>query len=195
MTKPFIVGITGYARSGKDTAAEALIASLGFKRIAFADAMRRDMQVLDPYIQGGIRLSDALRLHDGDLDEIKRAYPEYRRLLQVYGTEVWRSENVDIWVDRAILTISRDGLTTKQPRYVIPDVRFLNERARVPFDVVLRVDRPGVGPLNGHSSEQYVMDIPVDEVLYNDDTIDTLHVRTLKAVLGRGLWELEAKHA
>ena len=35
-----IIGLSGYARSGKDTVAELLVLNYGFKRVAFADGIR-----------------------------------------------------------------------------------------------------------------------------------------------------------
>ena len=35
-----IIGLSGYARSGKDTVAETLVNEYGFKRVAFADKIK-----------------------------------------------------------------------------------------------------------------------------------------------------------
>jgi dephospho-CoA kinase len=40
MSKPFIIGLTGYAGSGKDTVRNILEAKHGFDGIAFADPIR-----------------------------------------------------------------------------------------------------------------------------------------------------------
>ena len=44
-----LIGLTGYATSGKDTVAD-ILKPLGFERVAFADALRESVQVLDPII-------------------------------------------------------------------------------------------------------------------------------------------------
>lgn len=170
---PFLIGVTGYARSGKDTFAHGLIDQLGFKRIAFADALRRDFLVLDPILAydpptqgnvglGLVRLSDALKMYS--MDEIKQVYPEFRRLLQVYGTDVWRTIDDDVWIKRALNNVVADGT----PGYVFTDMRFPNERVGVGYDLTVRIERPGVGAVNGHSSESHIAAMEVDTVVFND---------------------------
>lgn len=183
MSDPVIVGITGYARSGKDTAARALIGALGYKKVAFADALKRDLMVLDPYIDDkGTRLSFAYNFWEMSLEDIKAEFPEWRRLMQIYGTEVWRAVDPNIWVTRTTDAINEDWIANATPGYVIPDLRFENERRLVNFDLVVRVERPGVGPLNDHASETYVGDMDVDIVLQNDHTEEHLHRLILDAV-------------
>lgn len=41
-----IIGLCGYAKSGKDTVAEKFISDYGFNRIAFADNIKKDMNLL-----------------------------------------------------------------------------------------------------------------------------------------------------
>jgi dephospho-CoA kinase len=45
-----IIGLSGYAQSGKDTVAELLCLNYGFKRIAFADAIREGVVRLNPML-------------------------------------------------------------------------------------------------------------------------------------------------
>ena len=42
-TKPIVIALTGKPGAGKDTIADMLSPSLGFQRIAFADALRREI--------------------------------------------------------------------------------------------------------------------------------------------------------
>jgi hypothetical protein len=64
---------------------------------------------------------------------------------------------------------------------VITDVRFANEAAAIRSwgGEIIRIDRPGVGPVNGHVSE--AMPFEPDEVIENDGTIEDLqdHLRLL----------------
>jgi hypothetical protein len=46
-----LVAFSGYARSGKDTAADALL-PLGFQRVAFADKLRECLYALNPTVKG-----------------------------------------------------------------------------------------------------------------------------------------------
>lgn len=176
---PLIVGICGYARAGKDTVAAGLVEQLGFRRIAFADALKRDIITLDPYLRPGrrrwfrsspgVRVTDTLREFEGDLESLKAHYPEWRRLLQVYGTEVHREIDPNYWRKRLVTAIYAEvDAGTAAPGYVVPDVRFDNE-AEI-CNVLLRVERPGVGPANDHESERYAEKLPASAVIVNDST-------------------------
>ena len=168
-----IVGLCGLARSGKDTAAAHLVDNFGYRRIAFADAMRTALERLDPFVQLGsahLRLSTVLAARGWDA---AKEAPDVRRLLQRFGTEVGRSMmGEDVWVDMALRGVSPDD------RVVVTDVRFPNEAAAVRRlgGIVVEVQRPGAG-LGGdvatHASEAMAFDR--DRVLFNDGTIDELH--------------------
>ena len=43
-----IIGLTGYAQSGKDTVAKILVENYGFTRIAFADKIREFLYETNP---------------------------------------------------------------------------------------------------------------------------------------------------
>ena len=48
-----IIGLTGYARSGKDTVAKILVDNYGYKRIAFADKIRELLVEINPILENG----------------------------------------------------------------------------------------------------------------------------------------------
>lgn len=122
---PRLVGLAGYARSGKDTAAGALV-DLGYDRRGFADALK---------------LLAARIGWDGRKDDAGR------KLLQDLGVGARDLLGADVWVDALMSTLT--GPT------VITDVRFPNEVDAIcdRGGVVLRIWRPGVGPALGHVSE------------------------------------------
>lgn len=167
-----IIGLSGYAQSGKDTAAAAL-AHLGYERRAFADLLREAVYRLDPRLE-------EIRSYAAAIDrfgyEYARSLPgvgdEIRRLLQRMGTGVGRQllgEN--IWVDASMATLEDGG------SYVFTDVRFPNEAAaiRAAGGEVWRVQRPGRGPVNDHPSEIALDGWDFDRVLVNDGTLDDFH--------------------
>lgn len=176
--RPRLVGLTGLAGSGKDTAAEALVAA-GWKRDAFADRMRVAVLALDPWVDvdpfyraaGRDRLSFLVERYGWD--EAKREYPEVRRLLQKFGTEAGRKiHGDDCWID--LLFRSWDNETS----LVITDCRFNNEAeaVRARGGLVVRIDRPGLEPLpGGHASEAGVSPALVDIVVFNDGPVGKLH--------------------
>ena len=53
-----IVGLSGYAQSGKDTVAELLCLNYDYKRVSFADPMRQALYVLSPKLDNIVRLSE-----------------------------------------------------------------------------------------------------------------------------------------
>jgi hypothetical protein len=170
---PFVVGLTGFATSGKDTAALGLIEQLGFKKLSFADPLRRDIQVLDCIVafdedMDPIRVSDCFEIYG--YNESKERWPEFRRLLQVYGTEVHRALDDDYWINRTVGHIISDGT----PGYVFTDARFPNERTGVPYDAFYRISRPGTEAINGHESEAHIKNMSVDIEILNDSTEEDL---------------------
>lgn len=181
-----VIGFTGYAQSGKDTAAAFLI-ERGWTRLSFADALRNAVYALNPII--GIDFVDdhyvrVQEIFDAVGYEVaKRDYPEYRELLQRFGTEVGREQfGVNFWTDRVRAQIKPGG------KYVISDVRFQNESDTV-RDLggkVFRIKRDGTGAVNTHVSDTGIDSLVVDGVIPNLTTIE--HFRDLVlAVAGERL--------
>ena len=177
---PMIIGLSGYAGTGKDTVAQILQRLWGFNRLAFADAIREALYRLNPVLMNHNK--DIIRVReyvDGlGWDEAKQ-HPELRRLLQVFGTEVGRALlGEDIWVN---LTLAQIMLPN---RYVITDVRFPNEAMAIKEcgGVVLRVERPGYGPVNEHTSDSSLEDWPFDNRIVNDGTLADLEATVFLAV-------------
>ena len=169
-----VVGFSGYARSGKDTAAACLLEH-GFVRGAFADKMKAALIALDPIVDDGRRLSEiegaVVQTPSGPtVSEEAKQRPEVRRLLQRLGTEAGRKTiGEDVWV-KALLDAGMPA------RLAITDVRFPNEAdaIRALGGLVVRVERPGVGPINGHESETALDGCDFDLVVVNDGTPDAL---------------------
>lgn len=188
---PGIIGVTGYATSGKDSIAGILVQEFDYHRIAFADALKEMALALDPIVMVGVgseesdlgfqtryvpyfkrlgEVVDAL-----GMDEAKKI-PEVRRLLQRLGTEAGRNVLGDsIWVD----TLKKKAGAFS--RIVIPDVRFPNEATTVHElgGVIWRVNRPGAGIGLTHASESEIDNIVPDEVINNNGTLKDLKSRVL----------------
>lgn len=179
-----LVGFAGVARSGKDTAAGALL-SAGWQRKAFADKVKEVLYALDPrivdehYAEGLTSLRYEV---DGYGWEItKDCYPEVRRYLQRLGTEGVRSvlgENV--WVDALLRDTETWGPT------VITDVRFPNEAdaIRARGGLVLLIERPGLEPIAEpeHASENALAGYVFDGVIRNDGTVWGLYTSVREAM-------------
>ena len=182
-----VVGLTGYAGSGKSTVANYLVEGHGYTRLSFAGPLKKMLRTLDPIIgeQYGeaVRLSEVLAVYAGDENGVKQTPvwgDEYRRLLQVLGTDCIRAVDPDFWVKAAVAQMTdEDGL------YVFDDVRFPNE-AQVIKDLnkwgLWNVQRSGYEAVNGHTSEQWAGKMDEWQVIYNTNSLEFLHSEVDRAL-------------
>ena len=156
---PPLIGLMGRKRSGKDFTAAILGQRLGFRRFAFADAVRDFVLACDPLI-GDRTASKPLRVSDV-VDafgwETAKAHPEVRRTLQVYGMAA-RELDADFWIRPVLMEAAR--LRDEGHAVVITDVRFVNEVSAIvnDFGRLGFVSRPEVDALpldeaDAHPSE------------------------------------------
>lgn len=173
-----LIGLCGYAGSGKDEAAKALV-KLGWQRVAFADAIREMARKIDPLVTmaGGYRL-DAL-VEEVGWEKAKKN-PDVRRLLQNIGTAVRDVLGPEHWVE----TAENAWLDDVYDHAVYTDVRFPNEvhMLRHHGGLIVRIERPGVGPVNGHVSESSIDSISYDRLIVNDGTPEELHAKILALI-------------
>ena len=164
---PSIIGLTGYARSGKDTVAKFLIEDHGYTRIAFADTIREFLLRINPILMSGHRLGEHVKMYGW---EITKAQDEVRRLLQDTGMAARQLFGEDFWIVQVLRKI---GPTDK---VVITDVRFKNEADIITMlnGQVWRVNRPEVGPINGHVSESDMDVYTADHTIDNSGSISDL---------------------
>lgn len=162
-----IIGLSGYAQSGKDTVADILVAKYGYKRVAFADPIRKLLYEMNPRL--GINHNLQELVDDYGWDVAKKT-AEVRRLLQELGVAARKVVNENVWVDAAFYQMSGSD------NYVITDVRFENEADKVKDSggEVWRVKRPGVEAVNGHISEHALDGYKVDRILSNGGTLEEL---------------------
>jgi len=173
-----LIGLSGYAGSGKDEAAQALLKD-GWERVSFADVLREVAYAIDPYVDTSPNAHSppnferlSLVIDGFGWDFAKNRFPDIRRLLQRLGTEGGRSIlGEDIWVDTAF---SRSAGYTHR---VFTDVRFSNEADRILDEggTLIRIKRPGVGPVNGHTSDNALEDYAFDYVIHNTGSVADLH--------------------
>jgi hypothetical protein len=191
-----IVGLSGYAGSGKDTAGEALI-ERGFVRLAFADEVKKALLILDPHIPSAdaapVRVSDHLFKKCGGDWNLAKQHPEIRRLLNAMGTDLGRNFiDEDVWVKRVgdqILTAMRAERAEDKRNFVITDARFPNEAARINAwgGVMWRIERPGNRPASDaagipYKSETALNNYEFDLVITNHGSIEDLHRAVLLAL-------------
>jgi hypothetical protein len=163
-----IIGLSGWAQSGKDSTAELLCLNYGYERRAFADPMRHALTIINPRLDSITRVSDYVDDYGWD---IAKKNPEVRRLLQVIGTDFGRRMlGEDVWVKMTM----RDLRITD--RVVISDVRFPNEAEAIKSlgGTVWRINRHNHSAVNGHTSEHAMDNYMFNHVIYNDGTLDDL---------------------
>lgn len=178
MTAP-IVGLLGKKQAGKDTVAARLVAVHGYRRFAFADAVKEVMYELDPLVpvvnnshrREHMRLSTYVNAHGWDY---AKANPEVRRLLQHHGTAARRVLGEDVWVDIVMRQV--DALRGGVPA-VVTDVRFPNELGAIwaRGGRTVRVVRPGTDDGDTHVSEALADQELGDYVLLNNGDLAHLH--------------------
>jgi hypothetical protein len=171
-TAPRIIGLAGYARSGKDTVGEIINRLYGHQVLSFSDILREFLYAQDlhiPTFRGSARLNDLV--DDLGWEEARNQYPYIRTLQQKTGAEAGRGVVAqDVWVNAWAERVRSGGL------WVSPSVRYPNEGEVISYQggVVLQVRRPGVGPVNDHISDRALDGHTFDAVILNDGTLTDL---------------------
>lgn len=190
-----IIGLTGYAQSGKSTIANYLVEQHGFTRLSFAAPLKKMLRTLDPIMgrppvfwgpdMGDFNLSDLWhyaekteQLTEGEVkaEQWIKDSPwgdEYRRLLQVLGTDCIRAEQEDFWIRAAFKQIEDFN-----GNYVFDDCRFPNEAEMILSlspEGLWNINRPGVEAVNGHASEAHAGNMGETLFLTNDRTVEMLY--------------------
>ena len=178
-----IIGISGKAGSGKDTAAKMLevlyanpdisyedFANKRYKNFAdiqivhFADSLKETAQVL-------FRISEwETNTQEGKKTTINWIGKTVRELLQGIGQGLRDAIDPNLWVK--ILFANTEGWTN----YIIADVRYPNEIKAIKErnGILLRIDRKGAGAGN-HSSETALDDYKEWDVhIENNGSIEDL---------------------
>jgi len=182
-----VIGLNGYARSGKDTVADYMVEQYGFEKVSFAAPLKDMLLTLNPQV--GVRWTwrgpkpvylDDVYVEYGTEEAVKASKygEEIRHLWQKLGTECVRKYDDMFWV-RAAFT----KLTSDDGRYVFTDVRFPNEADAINqlegiegYDAAIwEVHRTGIGPANGHASESHVGRLGAHYILNNTSTHYSLY--------------------
>lgn len=201
MSDRIIIGVCGFQGSGKDTVADYLVNTHGFRRMSFAGALKDAIAAIFGWerelLEGRTKESREWRERVDQWWADKLGMPNLtpRWVLQYWGTEVARKAFHDnIWIHSVEhrLISSRDNI-------VISDVRFPNEIQSIKRSggLVIRTHR-GPDPewwdlaleenleksekakqelikLKVHASETAWIGTDFDAVLDNDGSIDDLY--------------------
>mgnify|MGYP000225759508 CR=1 FL=1 len=180
--KKFIIGLTGYAGTGKD-AVRSILEERGFIGFAFADPIRSMLREL--LTSNGIsdEFIDSRELKESIIPELGVSY---RQMAQTLGTEWGRMLQPDLWLRLAgayMADVERNTWA-ESTCFVISDVRFANEAqwVRDHGGVIWRIERPSAMPVRAHVSEQELYHFTVDHTIDNSGTLDMLESTVLYAL-------------
>lgn len=171
--KHHIIGLCGYAGAGKDTVGDLLATHAGFRKIAFADALRDELVEAfhvermvftraefkhQPMAELALERTTSLGFIGAVLQHLGETEPGVpvavqlklgrtpRQVMQWWGTQYRRRENTGYWT-----RIVRDSITDHmrqghEHNFVVTDVRFDNEATtlRNMGGVLWQVPRTGV---------------------------------------------------
>lgn len=171
---PQVIGISGYARSGKTTVGRLIAEKTRINVHHLADPIRDLVKRIDPYDSDGILLST--RLEIGGEEHAKQTHDRYRHTLREVGEGV-REILPSIWIaalaDRA----------TGAPAVVVPDVRRPFEADQCA--IVINVTRPGIVS-DGHCTEIDMSGYATHHIR-NDGTLVDLELKVDALVADLGL--------
>lgn len=140
-----VIGVCGFIGSGKGTVGDILVEEYGYEKISFADRLKDAAAVLYGWpralLEGDTKSSREWREQPDEFwtQELGRETTP-RLVLQLMGTDCMRNGFDDnVWV----LIVKQQILQHPEKNWVIPDVRFFNERQiiRDLSGEVWRVDR------------------------------------------------------
>lgn len=173
-----VIGVTGRKGNGKDTLGNYLVLNHGYKRIAFADALKDACRCIfgftEEQLYGNLKET---------IDDFWQTSP--RKVLQFVGTDLFRDHlmeimpwiNQNIWVEVVKKKILDEWKNNPEARFVITDVRFPNEIDLVNQlnGLTVRVSRPSINiDTDPHPSEIQIETLPVKHDIFNDGTKDEL---------------------
>lgn len=163
-----IIGLSGYARSGKDEIANILMQKYRFKRVAFADPIKEFVFRVNPILNDGRRLQSVV---DSFGWEVTKSRSEARRMLQEVGVVARDMFGPNFWVDIALHRFNHH-----HDDVVISDVRFKNEFNTIKQlgGKVYRVSREHAVPVNNHISETELDNAVFDAMIENNGTLQDL---------------------
>lgn len=191
-----IIGLAGFARSGKDTVGKFLIDNHNFTRISFATPVYNGLYALNPIVTFDLTYRDGYVVDARPIrvqeivnnigwERAKVEYEEIRKLLQRYGTEAGRDiHGADCWVNLACKAIQSAPTTN----FVVTDVRFPNEVAALKRlgAVLVKITRKGVSSVNSHISDQELPDELFHHFIRNNRGLAELEVLTNELIREKG---------
>lgn len=172
-----IIGLGFQAYAGKDTVADQLVTSYGFRKVAFATAIKKSAEVIFGLTKDQL-YGDKKDVVDDFWDDTPR------NILQYMGTECMRhGYRDDVWIKALFRYIDDEEKLSNGilHNWVISDVRFPDEADAIKEHggILIRVDRPESSrrqiATKNHASETSLTNYNRwNHVLVNDGSISDL---------------------
>jgi hypothetical protein len=175
-----VIGLAGRSGVGKSTLSATYLRPLGFMEVALADEIKIRA------IATGVATYEEVFVGSKP--------PHVRTWLQEEGTERGRQVfGEDVWVRALFARLRKVSETWGVDRFVVTDVRFVNESnfIRSQGGLVLRVDAPGRNRGNGMTEEQRLHPSEVDLDRLTDNDFDGLVLNDTEYETTVG-WQLHA---
>jgi len=154
------IGLVGFKQVGKSTAAKYLEEKYGFVRLNFKDALVAELKQNFPDVLNKLLWNEYIIDEEGydrqcyEIEDLfKYKPPLMRALMQNYGTEVRRGDDVNYWTTQ--WRLKRAELYRQDKSVVVDDVRFRNEAEAVILTngIIIRLTRPDLTTGGEHQSE------------------------------------------
>ena len=182
-----LIGITGYKRSGKDTAGEYFIKQ-GYIKYAFAGPLKKACKEIFMFTEEQTDGNDKEK-HDD------RWNISARKVFQRFGTEIFRErltefypemDNIkeNFWTYRFKIWYQNQLNINKDVKIVVTDVRFDNEVEIIKelSGIIIKVERLNVKNKDQHKSETSIGKIKYDYLVKNDSNIENYYKKLSKIV-------------
>lgn len=187
-----LIGLGGYAYSGKDAFADVLEKNLGWYKTYMSKALRESLETLNPIVGLDVR-DHILRFKEAieilGYEEAKKL-PEVRALLQRMGTEVGRKLwSEDFWVDLCF----KDAVKQLEAgrNVVITGIRYPNELFAIQSlsGTSVWITRPENHAVNEHSSDNSLTPEDFDYTFKNEGTLEDLDTTVPEFLKSLGFWD------
>jgi len=174
-----IIGFTGQAGCGKDTAGLILIRKLRYTKVSFATPIKDGLSKIFEWPAAFLAQNHEEREKPFMLGDLE--LPSPRIMMQTLGTE-WGRQCIheDIWVALAQRQIEEENLK----RVVFTDIRFPNEAKWIQAmgGWVIEVIRPNAPGVAEHKSEAGLSHNLIDFTIMNDGSQSQFEKNVLKEV-------------
>ena len=193
-----IIALSGYAGSGKDEVAkmiQEIQPDKDWQVKKFSGKLKQIASILTGIPEYKFEDQDFKNTRLGNEWANRRGNHNpmsVREFLQILGTESVRlALHRDAWVNALMVDYKEkmgvdilDDGTMKvwhetEPNWVITDCRFINEAIAVKNrgGIIIRINRPGVFPVNNHPSEVDLDRWNFDMIINNDGTLEDLKTK------------------